>query len=62
MIEIKTDHRMGCYVFEVNGEGKIQDIKVWMGSLQGVDVTDAGLTDVDGNQTLLQHPGEEPWW
>ena len=54
MIEVKNDGRMGTYVFEVNGEGKIQDIKVWMGSLRGVDVTDPGLTDIDGNQTLLQ--------
>ena len=40
--------RMGADIFEVNGEGKIFDIKVWMATFRNdtTDFNDTGLTEV----------------
>ena len=50
-IEMMRDDRlgrMGADIFEVNGEGKIFDIKVWMATFRNdtADLSDTGLTDV----------------
>ncbi|CAE7622590.1 CBWD5 [Symbiodinium sp. CCMP2592] len=62
MIENKGNNlhpRMGLLIFEVNPEGKIQDIKIWVASLQGDrdDLSDSGLTSVA--PSLLGSRGEE---
>ena len=61
MIENKGNNlhpRMGLLIFEVNPEGKIQDIKIWVASLQGDrdDLSDSGLTSVA--PSLLDSRGE----
>ena len=50
-IEMMRDtrvRRMGADIFEVNGEGKIFDIKVWMATFRNdtTDFNDTGLTEV----------------
>ena len=66
LIEIQNNLRMGVFVFQVNGEGKIFDAKIWMGSLRtdAADLNDHGLTPVNGtvpsNQTMLLQGGERP--
>lgn len=59
-IEMMRDDRlgrMGADIFEVNGEGKIFDIKVWMATFRNdtADLSDTGLTDVaNGVQAVGQ--------
>ena len=69
LVEIQNNLRMGVFVFQVNGEGKIFDVKIWMASLRTdtADLNDHGLTPVNGtipwvqlNQTMMLQGGERP--
>ena len=64
-IEMMRDDRVqreGADIFEVNAEGKIFDIKVWMATFRNdtEDFNDAGLTDVEnGGQARIPEKAAE---
>ena len=54
-LEITKNQKMGANIFEVNPEGKIFDIKIFMGSLRDdeEDLNDSGLTNVTSLQARI---------
>ena len=62
-IEMTKNSRMGADIFEVNAEGQIFDVKIFMGSLSSdkADLNDTGLTNVtSGGQARISASQQLP--